>query len=837
MHGEPQAPVKPRFALAVLGLVGLAVLAVLAEGLRGHLETGRWQYLGVAGSALVFAAVLASAYRTLRRGDPAAAIERVYAATAAAMLLGTLWFEQVEILFAAGLMFLILATAPRLLSLERADRWVSLGVVCSILTIAGELLPLPSRLPPALQYDLPFELVVLVSVAAFAALLVRDASRFSVRTKLVLAFIVVALTPLALISHDTSQKVVAGEQARARDELGDGATTTAFLWSAWFDHQRYRLARVAESHSIKAACADPLAASEAARRLESLTPEFRGLALWSARGERLLAVGEPPARPTSPPAQFGRGADGGFVMTHPACDGGLVALGLHLDAVETWAEAAAARHRATVVVRDAAGERLAGPSDTALLAGLGGLKDLSLRPFSLSDAIVEDREQAPPRLLEIPGSGQLAAVTVVAPVGWTLALARDPSALRAAVARQKREIRVFTLLAAMMASALALLLGHGLAAPLRRLAAALTRFTSGETSVRAEVGSEDEIGLLAAQFNQMAAQVGGLLHSLELQALRLQGEVSVRAAQEERLQQLNSELGGARDQALAANRAKSTFLAHMSHELRTPLNAIIGYGELIEELCEERSFTDIADDTRNIVRSAQHLLTIINDILDLSKIEAGKLDMVIEDFDVAALAHEVAETVAPLIATHDNTLKVQVDVGDTRMRSDRTKLRQALLNLLGNAAKFTERGLIELRLRHETIAGLPCLIFSVRDQGVGIPESAQATLFDPFTQVVYPQVRKSSGTGLGLAITRRLCWLMGGEIDVESVPGQGSTFTMWIPAAYRSLGGSESWRPLRGKRGARDVPRPHAPLRSSGPRPRASGPLPRSSGPTQRFKP
>ena len=337
--------------------------------------------------------------------------------------------------------------------------------------------------------------------------------------------------------------------------------------------------------------------------------------------------------------------------------------------------------------------------------------------------------------------------------------------------------------------------------------------------MRAEVRSQDEIGLLANQFNQMAAQVGGLLNSLEQQALRLQGEVSVRAAQEERLQLLNTELGAARDQALAANRAKSTFLAHMSHELRTPLNAIIGYGELIEEICDERKFTDIADDTRNIVRSAQHLLTLINDILDLSKIEAGKLDMVVEDFDVAALAREVAETVAPMIADNHNTLAVRIDAADTRMRSDRTKLRQALLNLLSNAAKFTERGTIVLSLRHETVAGLPCHIFTVVDQGVGIPESAQATLFDPFTQVVYPQVRKRSGTGLGLAITRRLCWLMGGEIDVESVAGKGSTFTLWIPSTFRSLAGGESWRPLRGKRGQRDAPQ-GAPLRASGPVPR-----------------
>jgi signal transduction histidine kinase len=819
MDGAPETPARTRLALGVLGLVAAAVLAVLAASVRAYVDTRCWQYLAIAGTGLLFTPVLGSAYVAIRRGRISPAIERIYGVAAAAMLLSPLWLVQVEALFAALFIIFVLATAPRLLSLERSDRWVYLAVGGGILTSAAELLPLPTRLPAALQYELPFALVVLGAAAAFTVLLVRDASRFSVRTKLVLAFLVIALFPIGLISYDTTLKVVAGEQARARDELRDGAAATAFLWSAWYDHQRYRLARVAASHSIAQACSDPAAAREAARRLDSLLPEFRGLALWSARGELLLVIGEPPGRPTAPHAELSRGGDGGFVMTHTACDGGLVALALHRDALDTWARAAAARHHATVVVRDAAGERLAGPEDAALLASLDALKDLSPRTFSLSDAILEDHEAAPPRLLELPATGQIAAATVIEPSGWVLALARDPSALHDALARQKREVHVFTLIAAILAALAALLLGHAIAAPLQRLAAALTRFTSGETSVRAEVRSQDEIGLLANQFNQMAAQVGGLLNSLEQQALRLQGEVSVRAAQEERLQLLNTELGAARDQALAANRAKSTFLAHMSHELRTPLNAIIGYGELIEEICDERKFTDIADDTRNIVRSAQHLLTLINDILDLSKIEAGKLDMVVEDFDVAALAREVAETVAPMIADNHNTLAVRIDAADTRMRSDRTKLRQALLNLLSNAAKFTERGTIVLSLRHETVAGLPCHIFTVVDQGVGIPESAQATLFDPFTQVVYPQVRKRSGTGLGLAITRRLCWLMGGEIDVESVAGKGSTFTLWIPSTFRSLAGGESWRPLRGKRGQRDAPQ-GAPLRASGPVPR-----------------
>ncbi len=784
MSSEPEIAAKTRFALGVLALVGLVAVAVFAESTHRLVTAGYWQYAFITGVSSIYLVVLASAVVALRRGRLTSAMERVYAITAVAMLLSPLWLEQVETMFAAAFIFFILVTAPRLLSLDRADRWVYLACGTGILTSAAELLPLATRLPPHLQYDLPFELTVLAAMTAFALLAFRDARRFPVRTKLVLAFLVVALGPLAIVSYDASRKVVAAEQDAVRDELADGAAATAFLWSTWFDHQSDRIARISESHTVRQACDVPQTVREAARKLGTVTPEFRGLGLWEADGELVLAVGQPPARPSLPPAAVGRGPDGGVVLAHPACDGGVVALALQAGAVEAWARAAAGRHDAEVLVLDEDGKRIAGPPDPAALGAIPVFKDMSVRPFSLTREIVADGEPTPPRLLEL-GDGQLAAVAAVAPAGWTVALVRDGAALRAAIARQKREVHVFTLIAAMFASIAALLLGHALAAPLRRLSAALTRFTSGETAVRAEVRSQDEIGMLAAQFNQMAAQVGGLLHSLEHQAQRLQAEVTVRAAQEERLQVLNGELSAARDQALAANRAKSTFLAHMSHELRTPLNAIIGYGELIQEICEERDFSDIGDDTRNIVRSAHHLLTIINDILDLSKIEAGKLDMVVDDFDVAALAQEVAETVAPMISDNKDTLVVRVEAADTHMRSDRTKLRQALLNLLSNAAKFTERGKVELTVRHETIAGVPCHIFSVADEGVGIPEAALATLFDPFTQVVYPQVRKRSGTGLGLAITRRLCWMMGGEIDVESVAGKGSTFTIWIPSTYR----------------------------------------------------
>jgi signal transduction histidine kinase len=173
------------------------------------------------------------------------------------------------------------------------------------------------------------------------------------------------------------------------------------------------------------------------------------------------------------------------------------------------------------------------------------------------------------------------------------------------------------------------------------------------------------------------------------------------------------------------------------------------------------------------------------------------MDMVLEDFDAAKLVREVAEVVRPMIAANRDRLVVEIDEDPAPMYTDRVKLRQALLNLLGNAAKFTQDGEVTIGLKQRTAAGLICLVFTVRDTGPGIPEAALATLFDPFTQVAYPTVRKPSGTGLGLAITRRFCRLMGGEIAVTSTVGAGSTFTITLPVSYRGIRESSSWRPHR----------------------------------------
>jgi len=236
-----------------------------------------------------------------------------------------------------------------------------------------------------------------------------------------------------------------------------------------------------------------------------------------------------------------------------------------------------------------------------------------------------------------------------------------------------------------------------------------------------------------------------------------------------------------------ASRHKSQFLANMSHELRTPLNAIIGYSEMLQEEAEDLGQETLIPDLQKVNAAGKHLLGLINDILDLSKIEAGRMDLFLEAFEIGLMVQDVAAIVQPLVEKNGNALMVVCPEEMGEMRADQTKVRQTLFNLLSNAAKFTDHGTIRLTVKRESD---DWLVFAVTDSGIGMSEEQLGRLFEAFSQAEASTRSRYGGTGLGLAISRHFCRLMGGDLTVESIYGEGSTFTVRLPTAGKETGAS-----------------------------------------------
>jgi signal transduction histidine kinase len=296
--------------------------------------------------------------------------------------------------------------------------------------------------------------------------------------------------------------------------------------------------------------------------------------------------------------------------------------------------------------------------------------------------------------------------------------------------------------------ALALGLGYAISwsllGPVKEIEKRLDEVAAGQFAQRVHVVNRDELGVLASNVNRMCEELGRLYQQLEL-----------------------------------ASKHKSQFLANMSHELRTPLNAIIGVSEMLREDAEAlKQDTEPLD---RVLGAGRHLLALINDILDLSKIEAGRMELHLETFPLVPVIKDVAKTIEPLAAKNQNRVAVSCDGAIGKLHADQMRLRQALLNLMSNANKFTKAGTITIDARDNKENGREWITVAVADTGVGMTPEQMGRLFQEFSQATSSTASKYGGTGLGLVISRRFCQMMGGDITVKSEPGRGSTFTIRVP--------------------------------------------------------
>lgn len=406
------------------------------------------------------------------------------------------------------------------------------------------------------------------------------------------------------------------------------------------------------------------------------------------------------------------------------------------------------------------------------------LRNDASRPFSIKTPLVRGAFPALARALAgVHGSGLfddvenkpvVASWTYVPSFRWGMVV-QQRTAEAFALTRAQRDATLWLLFFMIPPIiVLAMAVARTITRPIKTAVGVAEKVAGGDLDANFEIESRDETGHLLTAIRSMTGELRELYGSME---------DKIRARTRE-LQMANEELSVARVAAEEASKTKSAFLANMSHELRTPLNAIIGYSEMLQEDALDKGDAEPLEDLKKIEGAGRHLLGLINDILDLSKIEAGKMEVFIEKVDIRPLVNEVMSIVQPLAEKNGNALELVCPDDAGSFHSDETKVKQCLLNLMSNANKFTSQGKVTLIVERDAQASV---VFRVSDTGLGMTEEQLGRLFLAFTQADASTTKRFGGTGLGLAITKHFCNALGGQISVQSAPDAGSTFTITLP--------------------------------------------------------